>query len=240
MADDLFSVALTVRGEGALRRFVTDGSVPTEAKTGLVGEVFGGKVGDGALKVLTAARRPPLDGRPATWPTRSSTSASWPRSAPPAATPAAWPTSCSPSARPSRTTRSCATRSPTRRGPPTTRPVLLDRLLGGKALPATVALVKQALSAATAPSARRWPSTRRSPPRSTARAWPPSASPDRSPTPSCSGSPTCWPASTTARSTSTSWSTPRSSAGSASRSATTSSTAPSSSRLDDARRRLAG
>ncbi len=55
MADNLFTVALTVRSEGALRRFVTDGSVPTEAKTGLVGEVFGGKVDDGTIKVLSSA-----------------------------------------------------------------------------------------------------------------------------------------------------------------------------------------
>lgn len=55
LADDLFSVATTLRAEGALRRFATDGSIPTEAKQGLVAEVFGGKVGDGALAVLTAA-----------------------------------------------------------------------------------------------------------------------------------------------------------------------------------------
>ena len=55
MADDLFSVARTMRGEGALRRFVTDGSVPSEAKTGLVGEVFGGKIEEGAMTVLTSA-----------------------------------------------------------------------------------------------------------------------------------------------------------------------------------------
>ena len=55
MADDLFTVALTVRGEGALRRFVTDASTPADARTGLVGEVFGGKIGAGALRVLTAA-----------------------------------------------------------------------------------------------------------------------------------------------------------------------------------------
>lgn len=55
LADELFTVAVTLRGEGALRRFATDGSVPTEAKQGLVREVFGGKLGDGALAVLTAA-----------------------------------------------------------------------------------------------------------------------------------------------------------------------------------------
>lgn len=55
LADDLFTLATTLRAEGALRRFATDASVPTEGKQGLVGEVFGGKVGDGALEVLKAA-----------------------------------------------------------------------------------------------------------------------------------------------------------------------------------------
>jgi F-type H+-transporting ATPase subunit delta len=55
VGDDLFSVAMTLRSEGALRRFASDGSIPTEAKTGLVGQVFGGKVDDGTLTVLTKA-----------------------------------------------------------------------------------------------------------------------------------------------------------------------------------------
>jgi F-type H+-transporting ATPase subunit delta len=55
VSDDLFSVAMTLRSEGALRRFATDGSVPAEAKTGLVQQVFGGKVDDGALRVLARA-----------------------------------------------------------------------------------------------------------------------------------------------------------------------------------------
>ncbi|MEO9325527.1 F0F1 ATP synthase subunit delta [Nocardioides sp. C4-1] len=55
VADDLFSVATTLRAEGALRRFATDGAVPAEAKQGLVGEVFGGKVAEGSLAVLKAA-----------------------------------------------------------------------------------------------------------------------------------------------------------------------------------------
>ncbi|WP_148614805.1 F0F1 ATP synthase subunit delta [Nocardioides rubriscoriae] len=55
LAADLFSVATTLRAEGALRRFATDGSIPPEAKSGLVGEVFGGKVADGALAVLRTA-----------------------------------------------------------------------------------------------------------------------------------------------------------------------------------------
>jgi F-type H+-transporting ATPase subunit delta len=55
VADDLFSAAATLRSEAALRRFATDASVPAEAKTGLVGEVFGGKVHDVALGVLRSA-----------------------------------------------------------------------------------------------------------------------------------------------------------------------------------------
>lgn len=55
VGDDLFSVAMTLRSEGALRRFATDGSIPAEAKTGLVEQVFGGKVDDGTLAVLRKA-----------------------------------------------------------------------------------------------------------------------------------------------------------------------------------------
>jgi F-type H+-transporting ATPase subunit delta len=55
LANDLFSIATTLRTEGALRRFVTDGSIPAQAKQGLVAEVFGSKVSDGALAVFSAA-----------------------------------------------------------------------------------------------------------------------------------------------------------------------------------------
>lgn len=55
VAPDLFTVASTLRTEGALRRFATDGSIPTEAKTGLVAEVFGGKVDGVTLDLLTSA-----------------------------------------------------------------------------------------------------------------------------------------------------------------------------------------
>ena len=55
VADNLFTVALTLRSEGALRRFATDASIPSEGKQGLVTTVFGGKVSDGALAVLTSA-----------------------------------------------------------------------------------------------------------------------------------------------------------------------------------------
>ncbi|MCW2829809.1 MAG: atpH, partial [Aeromicrobium sp.] len=55
LAAELFSVASTLRTEGSLRRFATDGSIPAPAKEGLVREVFGGKVSDGTLAVLTTA-----------------------------------------------------------------------------------------------------------------------------------------------------------------------------------------
>lgn len=54
-ADSLFSVSQTLRAEAALRRFLTDASTPAEAKSGLVGEVFGGKVDDTTLTVLKEA-----------------------------------------------------------------------------------------------------------------------------------------------------------------------------------------
>ncbi|WGL51243.1 F0F1 ATP synthase subunit delta [Nocardioides sp. BP30] len=55
VADSLFSASQTLRGEAALRRFLTDQSVPEEAKSGLVQQIFGGKVAAGALQVLSAA-----------------------------------------------------------------------------------------------------------------------------------------------------------------------------------------
>lgn len=55
VAGDLFSLATTLRGEAALRRFATDASIPAEAKTGLVTELFSGKVDAVTLGVLTSA-----------------------------------------------------------------------------------------------------------------------------------------------------------------------------------------
>lgn len=55
LADDLFSVSQALRSEPALRRFATDVAVPAEAKQGLVREVFSGKVGDGALSLVASA-----------------------------------------------------------------------------------------------------------------------------------------------------------------------------------------
>jgi F-type H+-transporting ATPase subunit delta len=55
VADDLFTVASTLRSEGALRRFATDASVPTAAKQGLVGELFGSKVDGASASILSSA-----------------------------------------------------------------------------------------------------------------------------------------------------------------------------------------
>jgi len=54
-ADSLFAVAKTLRTEPALRRFATDGSIPVEAKESLVREVFGGKLDQTALELVVAA-----------------------------------------------------------------------------------------------------------------------------------------------------------------------------------------
>lgn len=52
---DLFSVAKLLDGNGALRRALTDPARPTAARTGLVGQLFSGKVSTQAQEVLTAA-----------------------------------------------------------------------------------------------------------------------------------------------------------------------------------------
>ncbi|UMG91980.1 F0F1 ATP synthase subunit delta [Nocardioides sp. TF02-7] len=55
VADDLFAVAASLRAEGALRRFATDATVPVEARAGLAGELFEGKVDPASLELLKAA-----------------------------------------------------------------------------------------------------------------------------------------------------------------------------------------
>ena len=54
-ADSLIAVAQTLRTEPALRRFATDGSIPAEAKQSLVREVLGGKLDQPTLDVVLAA-----------------------------------------------------------------------------------------------------------------------------------------------------------------------------------------
>lgn len=55
LARDLFGVARSVRSEGALRRFATDASLPAQAKSGLVSQVFGGKVDPASQAILESA-----------------------------------------------------------------------------------------------------------------------------------------------------------------------------------------
>lgn len=53
--EELFAASRTLRHEPALRRFVSDASVPTEARTGLVRQVFDGQVGQACLDLLAEA-----------------------------------------------------------------------------------------------------------------------------------------------------------------------------------------
>ncbi len=55
VAGDLFSAAAAFRAEASLRRVVTDQSVPAEARAGLVGELFTGKVDAVSLGLLRDA-----------------------------------------------------------------------------------------------------------------------------------------------------------------------------------------
>lgn len=55
LGQDLFRLAELLRSQPSLRRAVTDVSTPAEAKSALVRELLGGKVGDAALDVLAEA-----------------------------------------------------------------------------------------------------------------------------------------------------------------------------------------
>jgi F-type H+-transporting ATPase subunit delta len=55
LGDELFTVSRLVRGEAALRRFATDASLSDDAKQGMVQQVFGGRVGESTLGLLTDA-----------------------------------------------------------------------------------------------------------------------------------------------------------------------------------------
>ncbi|TDU82248.1 ATP synthase F1 subcomplex delta subunit [Kribbella voronezhensis] len=59
LGDELFSVAKVLDSNGSLRRALTDPARPAAARTGLVGQLFGGKISAPALEILTAA----VDGR---------------------------------------------------------------------------------------------------------------------------------------------------------------------------------
>jgi F-type H+-transporting ATPase subunit delta len=55
LGDELFTVSQLIRTEAGLRRFSTDGSLPAKAKQGMVQQVFKGRVGDAALDLLNEA-----------------------------------------------------------------------------------------------------------------------------------------------------------------------------------------
>ena len=55
LAGELYSVASLLREEPSLRRVATDASLPAEAKQGMVRQVFGGKVDDATLTLLGSA-----------------------------------------------------------------------------------------------------------------------------------------------------------------------------------------
>lgn len=54
VSDDLFAAARAFRSEGSLRRFATDQSVEPDARIGLVKDLFSGKVDPAALAIITA------------------------------------------------------------------------------------------------------------------------------------------------------------------------------------------
>ena len=55
LGEELFTVSQLFRNEAGLRRFATDASLPVEAKQGMVQQVFRGRIGDSALDLLTDA-----------------------------------------------------------------------------------------------------------------------------------------------------------------------------------------
>jgi F-type H+-transporting ATPase subunit delta len=55
LADDLFGVAEVLRREPSLRRTLTDGSLPAEAKAGLARQVFGEALGGDAVDLVATA-----------------------------------------------------------------------------------------------------------------------------------------------------------------------------------------
>ncbi len=55
LADELFTVSQLFRTEAALRRYATDASLPAEAKQGMVQQVFKDRLDERTLKLLTEA-----------------------------------------------------------------------------------------------------------------------------------------------------------------------------------------
>jgi F-type H+-transporting ATPase subunit delta len=145
VAGELFAVAESLRAEGSLRRFATDGSIPAEAKTALVSELFSGKVDAASLDVLTDAvgrrwtrTRDLADGLEQVGVVAAvrSAGADGERQVDELFT----VRSVVPGSSELRNALSDPARSPSDKA------ALVDGLLGGKTLPATVALVRQALA----------------------------------------------------------------------------------------------
>jgi F-type H+-transporting ATPase subunit delta len=145
LADGLVTAAATLRGEGALRRFLSDASVPSEARTGLAGEVFAGKIDPSAASLVSDAvsRR---------WTTGGDLPAALEHLAVVAQVTAAGPDagrlsdelfSVAQAVKDEAGLRD-ALSDPARSVDDKAR--LVDDLIGASALPATVALVKQALT----------------------------------------------------------------------------------------------
>ena len=55
LGDELFTVSQLFRSEAGLRRYATDASLTPEAKQGMVQQVFGSRIGDATLDLLTDA-----------------------------------------------------------------------------------------------------------------------------------------------------------------------------------------
>lgn len=55
LGQELFTVSRLIRSEPGLRRFATDASLPADAKRGMAQQVFKGRLGDATLELLTDA-----------------------------------------------------------------------------------------------------------------------------------------------------------------------------------------
>ena len=135
-----------LRTEPSLRRFATDASLPADYKQTLVRQVLEGKIDEATLALVISARRPSLDRHPRL--RRRARAAQRDRGRPVGRRPGrrASPTRSSRSAR-------LVTANPDLRDALSNparsvedKSALLDSLLGGKVLPATVTLAKQALA----------------------------------------------------------------------------------------------
>lgn len=144
VAESLFAAADAVREEPALRRFVTDQAASSEAKAGLVREIFGKLDGSAVDLVASAVQR------------RWTTARDLPRGLQHLAEVATVQSAGSEQAKVADelfTARELVQANPELRDalaePSRTlsdKDALVDSLFGGKALPATVALIKRALT----------------------------------------------------------------------------------------------